>query len=73
MNAKLEAALEAADMTQSELARRLCIHVSHVNRWVQRKLRPTVEQLLAAMEELSAESPIALGYRIDGKPTVVDD
>ncbi len=73
MNHKLEAALEAADMTQSELARRLGIHVSHVNRWVQRKLRPTTEQLLAAMGELGAEDPIALGYRIDGKPTVADD
>lgn len=73
MNTKLASALETAGMSQSELARRLGIHVSHVNRWVQRKLRPTIEQLLDAMKELGAVDPIALGYRVDGKPTVADD
>ena len=73
MNRHLQQALSDAGVSQSELARRLGIHVSHVNRWVARKLRPTVEQLKNAMAQLEVDDPMSLGYRIDSQPVVVDD
>jgi transcriptional regulator with XRE-family HTH domain len=60
-------------MSQCELARRLGIHRSQINKWLSGRLRPTVEQLGQAVEVLEADSPMALGYRIEHRPTVVTD
>lgn len=72
MNTALRHALDRVGISQSELARRLGIHTSHVNRWTKRRLRPTHDQLIRAMKELEIEDPIAMGYRIESEPKVVD-
>ncbi len=73
MNTKLRQALAAAGLSQSELARRLGIHQSHVNRWLSGKLLPTLEQLTSTMALLEVDSPIALGYRIEPRSVIVVD
>jgi transcriptional regulator with XRE-family HTH domain len=64
MNARLQQALAVAGMSQSELARRLGIDQSVVNRWVSGQRVPRPMQLALMREILGAASVEALGFRL---------
>jgi transcriptional regulator with XRE-family HTH domain len=76
MNTKLRNALAAAGLSQSELARRIGVDQSQVNRWVSGRLVPTYPQLCRALafldtfEETAGVTAETLGYAVVDRPTV---
>jgi len=75
-NDKLRAALHLSGLSQSELARRIGVDQSQVNKWVAGRMLPTYPQLcrtvtiLRGVEGLEDCEPESLGFKLGYRITV---